>query len=57
MTWFSIFFLYNKLHSWCNKNDKYIDEINDTYNDNILNNDNIEILDLSDKKDDFDKSS
>ena len=48
-----ISFLHNKLHSWYDKDDKYIDVVNNMYNDNILDDDNIEELDLSKEKDDF----
>ena len=48
-----ISFLHNKLHSWCDKDDKYIDVVNDMYEDNILNDDDIEDLDLSKEKEDY----
>ncbi len=41
-------FLYSKLHSWYYKNDKYIDVVNDMYDD-------IEELDLSKEKDDYER--
>ena len=50
-----ISFLHNKLHSWYDKDDKYIDVVNDMYEDNILDDDDIEKLDLSKEKDDFDR--
>ena len=50
-----ISFLHDKLHSWYNKDDKYIDVINDMYNDNVLDDDDIEELDLSKEKDDFER--
>ena len=48
-----ISFLHNKLHSWYDKDDKYIDVVNDMYEDNILNDDDIEDLDLSNEKEDY----
>lgn len=49
-----ISFLRNKLHSWYDKDDKYIDVANDMYNDNVLV-DDIEELDLSKEKEDFER--
>ena len=48
-----ISFLHNKLHSWYDKDDKYIDVVNDMYEDNILNDDDIEDLDLIKEKEDY----
>ena len=50
-----ISFLHKKLHSWYDKDDKYIDVVNEMYDDNVLDNDDIEELDLSKEKDDFEK--
>mgnify|MGYP004643207441 FL=1 len=50
-----ISFLHNKLHSWYDKDDKYIDVVNDMYDDNVLYDDDIEELDLSKEKDDFER--
>ena len=50
-----ISFLHNKLHSWYEKDDKYIDVVNDMYEDNVLDDDDIEELDLSKEKDDFER--
>ena len=50
-----ISFLHNKLHSWYDKDDKYIDVVNDMYADNVLNDEDIEDLDLSKEKDDFER--
>ena len=50
-----ISFLHDKLHSWYDKDDKYIDVVNNMYNDNILDDDDIENLDLSKEKDDFER--
>ena len=50
-----ISFLHNKLHSWYDKDDKYIDVVNDMYEDNVLNDEDIEDLDLSKEKDDFER--
>ena len=46
-----ISFLYDKLHSWYDKDDKYIDVVNDI----VLDDDDIEELDLSKEKDDFER--
>ena len=46
-----ISFLNDKLHSWYDKDDKYIDVVNDMYDDNVLDDDDIEKLDLSKEKD------
>lgn len=48
-------FLHNKLHNWYDKDDKYIDVVNDMYNDDVLDNDDIEELKLSKRKDDFER--
>ena len=48
-----ISFLYSKLHNWYDKDDKYIDVVNDMYEDNVLNDDDIKDLKLSKEKDDF----
>ena len=37
-----ISFLHDKLHSWYDKDDKYIDVVNDMYEDNVLDDDDIE---------------
>ena len=50
-----ISFLHDKLHSWYDKDDKYIDVVNDMYDDNVLNDDDIEELEISKEKDDFEK--
>ena len=50
-----ISFLHSKLHSWYDKDDKYIDVVNDMYDDMVLDDDDIEDLDLSKKKDDFER--
>ena len=50
-----ISFLHNKLHSWYDKDDKYIDIVNDIYEDNALDDDNIKELDLNKEKDVFEK--
>ena len=48
-----ISFLHSKLHSWYDKDDKYIDVVNDMYEDSVLNDEDIEDLNLSKVKDDF----
>ena len=50
-----ISFLHDKIHSWYDKDDKYIDVVNDMYEDNVLAEDDIEELDLSKEKDDFER--
>ncbi len=50
-----ISFLHDKLHSWYDKDDKYIDVVNDMYDDNVLDDDDIEELDLSKEKDDYER--
>ena len=50
-----ISFLYDKLHSWYDKDDKYIDVVSDMYEDNVLDDDEIEELDLSKEKDDYER--
>ena len=50
-----ISFLHDKFHCWYDKDDKYIDVINDMYEDNVLDDDDIEELDLSKEKDDFER--
>ena len=42
-----ISFLHSKLHSWYDKDDKYIDAANEIYDDNVLDDDDIEKLGLS----------
>ncbi len=50
-----ISFLHDKLHSWYDKDDKYIDVVNEMYDNNVLDNDDIEELDLNKEKDDFER--
>ena len=50
-----ISFLHDKLHSWYDKDDKYIDIVKDMYDDNVLDDDDIEELDLNKEKDDFER--
>lgn len=50
-----ISFLHDKLHSWYDKDDKYIDVVNNMYEDNVLDDDDIEELNLSKEKDDFER--
>ena len=44
-----------KLHSLYDKDDKYIDVVNEMYDDNVLNDDDVEELDLIKEKDDFER--
>ena len=46
-------FLHNKHHSLYDKDDKQINVVNDMYDDNILDDEDIEDLDLNKEKDDF----
>ena len=48
-------FLRDKLYSWYDKDDKYIDVVNDMYDDKILDDKDIEDLDLNKAKDDFER--
>lgn len=50
-----ISFLHRKLLSWYDKDDKYIDVVNEMYEDNILDDEDIKELNLSKEKDDFEK--
>ena len=50
-----ISFLYSKLHNWYDKDDKYINVVNDMYEDKVLDNDDIKGLKLSKEKDDFER--
>ena len=50
-----ISFLHDKLHSWYDKDDKYVGVVNDMYEDNVLDDDDIEDLDISKDKDDFER--
>ena len=43
------------INSWYDKDDKYIDVVNDMYEDNVLDDDDIEELDLNKEKDDFER--
>ena len=49
---------FNKLISflhWYDKDDKYIDVVNEMYEDNVLDDEDIEDLDLSKEKDDYER--
>ena len=50
-----ISFLYSKLHNWYDKDDKYIDVVNEMCEDNVLDDEDIEDLDLSKEKDDYER--
>ncbi len=50
-----ISFLYSKLHNWYDKDDKYIEVVNDMYEDNFLDVENIKDLKLGKEKDDFER--
>ena len=46
-------FLHSKIHNWIDKDDKYIDVVNDMYQDNVLDDEDINDLNLNKEKDDF----
>jgi len=48
-------FLHSKIHNWFDKDDKYIDVINEMYQDNVLDDEEIEELDLNKEKDDYER--
>ena len=48
-----ISFLYSKLHNWYDKDDKYIDVVNELYEDNVIDNNDVEDLNLNKEKDDY----
>ena len=50
-----ISFLYSKLHNWYDKDDKYIDVVNDMAEDEVLDDDDIKNLDLNKEKDGFER--
>ena len=50
-----ISFLYSKLHNWYDKDDKYIDVVNDMFEDDVLDDDEIKDLKLCKEKDDFER--
>jgi uncharacterized protein YoxC len=50
-----ISFLHSKLHTWYDKDDKYIDVVNEMYEDNVLDDEDMEDLDLSKEKDDYER--
>ena len=50
-----ISFLHSKNHSWYDKDDKYIDVVNDMYEDNVLDDNDIDDLDWSKEKDGFER--
>ena len=50
-----ISFLHDKLHSWYDKDDKYIDVVNDMYENNVLDDNDIKDLDLSKEKGDYER--
>ena len=48
-------FLHNKIHNWLDKDDKYIDVVNDMSEDEVLDDDNIKNLGLNKEKDGFER--
>ena len=47
--------LHSKLYNWYDNDDKYIDVVNDMYEDNVLDDNDIKDLKLSKEKDDFER--
>ena len=48
-----ISFLHSKIHNWYDKDDKYLNVINDMYKDEVLDDEDIDDIGLNTKKDDF----
>ena len=48
-----ISFLRSKIHNWYDKDDKYLNVINDMYKDEVLDDEDIEDIGLSTEKDDY----
>lgn len=48
-----ISFLHSKIHNWYDKDDKYLDVVNDMYKDDVLDDEDIEDIELSTEKDDY----
>ena len=48
-----ILFLHSKIHNWYDKDDKYLNVINDMYKDEVLDDEDIEDIGLSIEKDDY----
>ena len=46
-------FLHGKLHNWIDKDDKYIDVVNDMYQDNVLDDEDINDLELEKNEEDL----
>ena len=46
-------FLHSKIHNWYDKDDKYLNVINDMYKDEVLDDEDIEDIGLNTEKDDF----
>ena len=46
-------FLHSKIHNWIDKDDKYIDVVNDMYQDNVLDNEDINDLELEKNEEDL----
>ena len=48
-----ISFLHSKIHNWYDKDDKYLNVINDMYKDEVLDNEDIDDIGLNTEKDGF----
>ena len=46
-------FLHSKIHNWIDKDDKYIDVVNDMYQDNVLDDEDINDLELEKNEEDL----
>lgn len=46
-------FLRSKIHNWIDKDDKYIDVVNEIYHDNILEDEDISDLELEKNEEDL----
>ena len=46
-------FLHSKLHNWIDKDDRYIDVVNDMYQDNVLDDEDINDLELEKNEEDL----
>ncbi len=46
-------FVHGKIHNWYDKDDKYLDVVNDMYKDDVLDDEDIEDIELSTEKDDY----
>ena len=45
--------MHSKIHNWIDKDDKYIDVVNDMYQDNVLDDEDINDLELEKNEEDL----